>query len=418
MNNTPDSINAGKGPRKGVLGWFDAMGRVFRREFSLVVGDVGVLLFFVVLPLAYPVTYTLIYNPEIVTEMPVAVVDHSRTPSSRKLVNTVDASPAVSIYAQCANLAEAKDLFGKNEVFAVMEIPADYEKKLMRGEQATVPMYYEMSLLLRYRSFVSAMTEVQLKLASDITRTRLETMGADALLGPGGSTLPITSHNSFLGDYGQGFASFIMPGVLILILQQSMVLGICMLRGTSNERRRRNRGYDPLQVQGAPISASLWGKALCYIVCYIPMTIYVVRCVPEMFSLPHTGNPLDYLLFLVPLLLATAMFGQVVANFCTERESCFIVVVFTSILFLFISGLTWPRYAMNKFWLWLGDTIPATWGIEGFVRINSNGASLAETSEPYIALWVMTAVYFLLAWGILAWASRPSRKADQAQTQG
>lgn len=413
--NTTDSKSATPRRRRGPLGWFDAMGRVFRRELSLVFSDVGVMLFFIVLPLAYPVTYTLIYNPEIVTEMPIAVVDNSRTASSRELVRTVSASPSISIHSYCANLSEAKDLFGKNEVFAIMEIPHDYEKNIKTGEQANVQMYYEMSLLLRYRAFVSAMTDVQMKLASDITKTRIETMGIETLMGDG-DAMPLGSHNSFLGDYGQGFASFIMPGVLILILQQSMVLGICMLRGNSNERRRRNGGIDPKAID-APAGATILGKALSYFVIYIPMTLYVVKCVPEMFSLPHSGEAVDYLLFLVPFLIASAMFGQVFSNLCTERESGFLVVVFTSIIFLFLSGLTWPRYAMNKFWVWLGDLVPATWGVEGFVRINSNGATLGENSQAYIMLWVMALVYFVVAWSIMVWVNRSVKKSSRPVPQ-
>lgn len=383
--------------RKGILGWFDAMARVFRNEWHLIITDVGALLFFVALPLAYPVVYTLIYNPEVVREMPVAVVDHSRTADSRLLVRTMSASPAIDIYAQCANLDEAKDLFGKNEVFAIVEIPADYSKKLGRGEQAVVPMYFEMSLLLRFRAFLSAFSDIQLKLVSDITNTRLEALGASAL-GLGG--LPVESHSAFVGDPGQGFASFVMPGVLMLIIQQSMVLGICLLAGTSKERRRRNGGIDPLAVRGASVSASIWGKTLCYFVLYIPLTIYIVRFLPEMFSLPHSGAPLDYLLFLVPYLLGSAMFGQALSGLCTERESGFIVIVFTSLIFLFLSGLTWPGYAMNWFWTWLGNLVPATWGVEGFIRINSNAATLAETAHPYTMLWILALGYFIIAWAV------------------
>ena len=36
------------------------MGRVFRNELRLIVHDMGLLLFFVALPLLYPVVYTLI----------------------------------------------------------------------------------------------------------------------------------------------------------------------------------------------------------------------------------------------------------------------------------------------------------------------------------------------------------------------
>lgn len=398
--------------------WFAQLALAFRREWTMIFNDVGVMLFFIALPLIYPVIYTLIYNPEIVTKMPVAIVDNSRTPSSRTLVRSLEASTSVSIYDYCTDMAEAKDLFASQKVFGILEIPADYEKKIERGEQATVPFYAEMSLLLRYRAFMSALTDLQLKLASDITMTRLQTTGASAL---GISGLPIETHNTFLGDPGQGFASFIMPGIVILILQQSMVLGICFIGGTSRERRRRNYGTDPLVLDDLSASATVLGKALCYVVFYIPLTIYVVRYIPEMFGLPHQGAPVDYLLFIFPMLLATAMFGQTVQYICKERESAFIVVVFTSVLFLFLSGLTWPRYAMNDLWTWMGNLVPATWGVEGFIRINSNGASLAESSRPYIAMWILTAVYFLTSCLVTAAIRRRSRRIygplpDDAET--
>ncbi|MDO4319081.1 MAG: ABC transporter permease [Bacteroidales bacterium] len=398
--------------------WFVQLGLAFRREWTMILDDVGVMLFFIALPLVYPVVYTLIYNPEIVTKMPIAVVDNSCTPSSRTLVRSLEASPSVAIYDYCTDMGEAKDLFASQKVFGILEIPSDYEKKIVRGEQATVPFYAEVSLLLRYRAYLSALTDLQLKLASDITMTRLQATGVSAL---GISGLPVNTANTFLGDPGQGFASFVMPGIVILILQQSMVLGICFISGTSRERRRRFYGTDPMMLDDLSASAIVWGKALCYVIFYIPLTIYVVRYIPEIFGLPHQGDPVDYLLFIFPLLLSTAMFGQTVQYLCKERESAFPIIVFTSVLFLFLSGLTWPRYAMNDFWTWMGNLVPATWGVEGFIRINSNGATLAESARPYIAMWILTGIYFLTAWWVTATIRRRSIRRygplpDDAQT--
>lgn len=393
-------------PFKVIGRWFADMAAVFRREWSLTLKDLGVLLFFVALPLLYPITYTLIYNPEIVTRMPVAVVDHSRSEASRHLVRLCAASPSVEIYEYCPDMNAAKELFAANKVFGILEIPSDYDDKIASGEKATVPFYAEMSLLLRYRAFISALTEVQIKLATEITGARLDMLGASAL-GMGG--LPVESHNNFLGDPGQGFASFVMPGIIILILQQSMVLGICMLAGTSRDRRRRNGGIDPLEPDTASVSATIWGKTLCYLVLYIPLCIYVVRFIPEMFSLPHQGDPVDYLLFLLPMLLSSAMFGLTLQGFCTERESGFLAIVFTSVVFLFLSGLTWPRYAMNGFFTWFGNMIPSTWGVEGFIRINSNGATLAENTRPFIWLWILTGVYYLCALWVISRQRRSYR---------
>lgn len=77
-------------------------------------------------------------------------------------------------------------------------------------------------------------------------------------------------------------------------------------------------------------------------------------------------------------------------------------------MFLFLSGLTWPRYAMSPFWHTLGDLVPATWGVEGFIRMNTNGASLSQVSGDYIALWILAAVYLLAGYCVQRWVVRPS----------
>lgn len=371
------------------------MGRVFRNELKLIVGDVGVLLFFVALPLAYPVVYTLIYNPEVVRKLPVAVVDNSRTAESRSFVQKASASPSIEIYSYSPNMADAKALMAEHKVFGIMQIPHDYAKNIGRSEQAHVEFYSDMSLLLRYRTFVAALTDLQLEVISEITGERISSAGLASLAGSG--SLPIESESNFLGDTEQGFASFVIPGIVILILQQSMVLGVSLMGGSSRERRRRNNGIDPLEVQGVSTLATVWGKALACTVFYIPCTIYILRFIPEMFNLPHYGSPTDYLLFIVPLLLSSAFLGQTLVLFMRDRESPFVIVVFTSVVFLFLSGLTWPRYAMSKLWYWLGNCVPGTWGVEGFIRINSNAATLPEVGTAFGALWILTAVYMLTA---------------------
>jgi hypothetical protein len=150
-----------KNTKCGFKSWFSDLSHTFAAELRAIFGDMGVMLFFFVLPLCYPIVYTLIYYPQIVTEMPVAVVDNSRTEMSRRLVRSIDASPSVKIYQYCNNMSEAKALFAENKVYGIVEIPSDYERKIQRGEQASVPFYAEMSLLLRYRAFLSALTEVQ-----------------------------------------------------------------------------------------------------------------------------------------------------------------------------------------------------------------------------------------------------------------
>ncbi|MDE6332789.1 MAG: ABC transporter permease [Muribaculaceae bacterium] len=406
-------------PFKYIGRWFGKLGEVFAREFSIVTHDAGAMLFFIGLPLLYPIVYTLIYNPEVVRQLPVAVVDNSRTPESRELVRAASAAPAVQIFSYDANLADAKARMASGDVFAIMEIPSDYAKKLASGEQATVPMYFDMSLLLRYRALLGAMTDLQMKVMQDVTAARVETIGAS---GSGMTSLPVKSESNFMGDTSDGFASFVIPGIVILILQQSMVLGVMLIEGSSRERRRRNGGIDPKMTDNAPASSLVLGKALCYTVIYIPMALYILALIPRFFNLPHIGEPSDYLLFIFPLLLASAFFGQTLSFFAKERESTFMIAVFTSVVFLFLSGLTWPRYAMSDFWRFCGDLVPGVWGIEGFIRINSNAATLSESARPFLAMWGLAALYFITAWIVMAYIRKESRTrrvpADTPNTDG
>ncbi|MCM1223026.1 MAG: ABC transporter permease [Lachnospiraceae bacterium] len=356
--------------------------------------DIGLMIFFVMLPLAYPIVYTLIYNPEVVTDVSVVVVDDSRTQASRQLVRQASATPAFGLYGYAANMSDAKEIWANHDAYAILRIPADFGKNIGKGEQARATLYCDMSLLLRYRALLSAMTDLQIALASDMTSEKIGKLGAESI---GAGEMPVESNSHFLGDTQQGFASFVIPGIIVLILQQSMILGVGLLGATSRERRRANGGIDPMAVPGAGPASTAIGKALAYVVFYIPLTIYVLHFIPWMFSLPHIGAAPDYLLFIFPMLLATAFLGQAVVPILKEREYVFLAIVFTSVIFLFLSGLTWPRYAMSEFWRAVGSLVPATWGVEGFIRINSNGATLGENGHPYLMMWILAAAYFLLA---------------------
>lgn len=391
--------------------WFAGMARVFARQFRLIFKDEGVLIFFVVLPLMYPLVYTLIYNKEIVRELPVAVVDNCRSAESRELVRTISASPTITIYDYVDDLYGARRLMAERKVFGVLEIPSGYGSDVVNGTGAHVTFYSDMSLLIRFRSFMSAFADIQIKLASDISSTRINDLGAGSYL-TGESALPIASESNFLGDVEQGFASFIIPGIVILILQQSMLLGIGMLDGTARERRRRNHGRDPLGYDDVCASATVWGRALCFFVLYVALTIYDLRIVPIMFRLPAFGDPSQYLALMVPFLLAAAFLGQTLAPLMRERESPFVVIVASSAVFLFLSGLPWPRFAMSTFWQTIGNLIPSTWGVDGFVRINSNCASLAQSGTEFLWLWALTALYMVTA----IMATRYVRRRDSRKT--
>ena len=366
--------------------WKDELKNVFR--------DAGVLIFFFLVPLAYPLLYSFIYNNEVVRDAKLVVVDQSDSYLSREFTRRVNATADVEVISTCTDMAEAKRYLDEKKAYGILYFPESFSKEVYRGEQATVSLYCDMSSLLFYKAFLLSATEVSLDLGREIQLSRLSSSSEkqDEI-----TVNPIPYESITLFNPQNGFASFLVPAILILVIQQTLVLGIGMLGGTVREE---NRLETLPQSVGRHFHGTLrivFGKSLTYLMIYILVCIWALAVVPKLFALPQIGDPLTLLLFVLPYLLACIFFAMTLAGFMTTRESPMLVFVFTSVLFLFISGISWPKEAIPPFWKALGYLFPSTPGIQGFVRINTCGATLNEVAFEYRMLWVQTGVYFLSA---------------------
>ncbi|MBO7595410.1 MAG: ABC transporter permease, partial [Salinivirgaceae bacterium] len=192
-----------------------------------------------------------------------------------------------------------------------------------------------------------------------------------------------------------GFSTFILPAVLMLLLQQTLVLGITMMAGTERERRRR-KNLRLTEEYGSPIDV-LTGKGLAYFIFYCLISFYVLCIVPKWFDFNQLWNFFDLAMFVIPFLLASVFFAISLSTFVNDRESCFLLFVFISVPLLFISGISWPACSIPTFWKYVSYIFPSTFGINGFVRMTNSGALLPDVKTEYIALWVQTGVYFMTA---------------------
>ena len=78
------------------------------------------------------------------------------------------------------------------------------------------------------------------------------------------------------------------------------------------------------------------------------------------------------------------------------RENVILLVVFTSIPLIFMTGVSWPQNNIPGIWQGVAYLFPSTFGVRGFLRINGMGATLADIETEYQVLWVQVLAYFLL----------------------
>ena len=366
---------------------------IWRDELRLVLKDEGVLIFFIIVPLIYPLLYSWIYNNETVREVPVVVVDDSHSAMSRQFIRMCDASPDVQIKYYASDIDEAQMLMGRQIVKAIYRIPADFESNLMRMQQSVVSVYCDMSLMLTYKAaYQTALAvsqtmnkEIQIQLAGRYTKREEQIQAA-----------PLQCDDVALYNPGGGYGSAILPAVLMLILQQTLVLGIGMAAGTARETNRFS-DLVPIQSHYHGTFRIVLGKAMVYFMIYAVMGTWLTVVVPRIFNFPHLAQWYNLLMLMLPYTLACIFFGITVSCLVRYRENVMLLMVFVSIPLLFLSGASWPQSAIPGFWQGISWLFPSTFGVRAYVRLNSMGGSIGDVLTEYQILWLHVLIYFVIA---------------------
>lgn len=365
---------------------------IWAKEMRQTVTDEGVLIFFILVPLLYPLLYSWAYNNEVVREVPVAIVDMSNSNTSRKFIHLFDASPDTKAAYYCTNLEEARDLVGKQIVNGVLYFPSDFETKLFRMEQTHVGVYCDMSFMLTYKAIYQTAQAVSSNLNSGIqtTLSQLPTAREEQI-----SAKPLDVDEVPIFNTTGGYGNFIIPPVLILIIQQTLLLGIGLSAGTARETNRY-RDLVPVSKHYNGIFRIVLGKSLCYFMIYAVMGAWLTLVVPRIFGFTSLTTPKPLFAMMVPYILACIFFGMMLSALVRYRENVILLVVFSSVPFLFLTGISWPQSAMPGAWRAIAALLPSTFGARAFVRLNTMGASLGDIVFEYRALWIQTTVYFFI----------------------
>lgn len=366
------------------------MATIWGDEMKMTVKDEGVLIFFIIVPLLYPLLYSWIYTNEVVHEVPVAIVDQSHSHQSREFIRMCDASADVKVAYYCNSLDEARELVGRQIVHGVLYFPRDYALKIARGEQANVSVYCDMSLMLTYKAILQTTTNVSQIINSKIQRENKPgfTERDDEV-----TTHPLEIEEVQIFNSTGGYGNAILPGVLIVIIQQTLLLGIGLAAGTSREQNR-HAALVPISRHHNGVFRIVAGKSLCYAMLYSVITAYLVLVVPKIFSFTTLAGGKELLGLLTPFVLSCIFFGMTVSCLIRYRENVILIVVFTSLIFLFLTGISWPKSNIPGFWQGVSWLFPSTFGVSGFLKISSMGGTLADCLTEIKILWVQTVIYF------------------------
>ncbi len=369
--------------------------KIWIREYRLIFSDTGVMVIIFAVPLLYPLLYSFIYYPEVVHELPVAVVDLSHSADSRQFTWNLDATPDLKVAYQCQSMEEAIVLFKKRDIRGIIQIPESFSKDIVLGRQTTISAYADMEFFLYYKALMTGTSFVALETGKEIQIRNLINGGLterEASV----TAEPLKLVDNAMANRSGGFATYGIPAALILIIQQTLILAIGILAGTARERHIFGT-LVPLDRKRFGILRLVAGKSAAYFSIYTLLCVYMLGMIPQWFGYGQSAGLLEIIMLITPFILSSVFLGLTLSVIFRNRESAMMLYLFTSIPLLFLSGIIWPLSNFDTVWIVIREIFPSSNAIFGFIKMNSLGATISETTREILALWIQAGFYFLTA---------------------
>ena len=362
--------------------------RVMSEEFDGIFSDGGALLLVGFATMIYTIIYSMAYGGEVVRDIPIVVVDEDSSSASRSLIQGLDDGPDTWVAYEAESMSVARDLFYSGEVFAIVNIPDGYEADLLANRATEVALILDGSHLLLYNHVLE-------QAVSDILTTGAM-VEAGRIIASSGSDIeaeavvsPVTMNVDMLFNPYLGYGAFVMPSILIVIIQQTMLIGIALVTLYLARRRIGRRPINPI--------TTVISKILVYIVIYGVNLLVILGVVWPIFDLPYFANTLDVIILLLIYMIAASALGLSLSHLFSRREAPIMLLLWSSIPTLLLAGISYPHEAFPEWMYAIGRILPSSSAVDAFIQVCTMGATLSDIEGEIITLVALAILYMMSA---------------------
>ncbi|MCA1792760.1 MAG: ABC transporter permease [Desulfobacteraceae bacterium] len=379
-------------------------------ELNAIFRDPGVLIVMVGAVVFYSFIYPLPYSREVLKQVPLTIVDHDNSPLSRQLARMTDASELIRVVSREPDMEQARRKIESRKSSGILVIPDGFEKEVLQGRKTHVSAYVDATYFLVYRQAMTGIVMTARTLSAGIEVSRFKARGwshEKAMI----DRSPLNLESRSLFNPYMGYATYIVPAVMLLLLQQTMLIGIGMVSGTRREQLQEKKAV--ILLQGGPLVRIL-GQTIACMALYLIHIYFFYAVVYQIWDFPLRVRVLDMFVFLIPFLLSVVLMGQFLATFFKTRESAIIMIVWSSMVAVLISGFSWPVEAMPHWIRAISMLLPSTWGISGGLRMAQMGASFEHVMDEWLCMWGLGFFYLFLAWICIRFMAKVPEKKLQS----
>ncbi|WFQ78657.1 ABC transporter permease [Xenorhabdus sp. SF857] len=337
---------------------------------------------------------SLVYARPSLWDLPIAVIDKDNSYASRTLIRNIDAMAKVAPKSY-NNLDNARHDMLQRTIFAIIIVPMDFEKRLLGGQDVTVPVYgdatnrlangqIQKDLMLAYQQLLSEYNG-KLLLQSGFSLEQVKTL-----------LQPIRGETIGLFNPGVSYAAIVFPGLLVMLLQHSLLVACVRVSITL---RDTPKGNPPLPIYLGTLSA------LIPIWLFLSVIFFILW--PWILGYRQDAPIHLVLLLTFPFLLAVLGLGKLLTECLRSVEMIYLTLAFITTPIFYISGTIWPPQAMPEWVRVISLALPSTWATKAIAGVNQMGLPLHNVFNDIGMMLLLGVIYMVL--GILVGMLRKQR---------
>lgn len=364
-------------------------------EWKLFFTDPAAVLLLVVAGLLYAFYYPTPYIYQTVSKVPVGIVDMDHSEKARELIQMSAAAQQIEVRAVYNDLLEAENAMAKSDIFGYMVIPKDMEKNLQRKEQVSLNIFTHGAYVMLHGAIGTAFSTCAMTLGatSKVKQIALTKKVPSAQAMAMRDPFPISIQTMF--NSTGSYSNYIVPSVLILILQQSLVIGIGVLGGPRAHRHFRRKFRDSA-IENESLPFRYFGRSLAYFMHYCCFILFYHCVIYNIFNFPRRGELLPMMVFALVFLASTINFGMVISQIFLRRETSMQLFLYLSIPILFLANFSWPTYLMPRWMAAISYILPSTFAIPAWISIEQMGGDIYDVAPKLYALAIQAVIYACL----------------------
>lgn len=366
---------------------------LLKRELRLITADHSLLLTLLIAPVLYAFFYGSIYSQKEEIEVKIAVIDADGSHLSRLFIQQIDATKTAHVIT-VTNLQEAQEKMYYGEVQGYLYLENGFEEKVLSQEQAHIVLALNTSRFLPSSDLTASITKLSLTIGAGVRLKYFEKtgMGSEISLR---ETQPVQLNYKPLFNENGSYGGFLLPGLLALILQQTLLIG---LAASMSSEREKNKIHELLQYGKNSFSTILWGKGLWYFLLFAGYAFFFITVNFEVLHIPFRGDPLDFAILFALFLLCLIPMGLWIGSFFKTQLLSVQIMAFSTYPVFLITGYSLPYESLPEIVQWISALLPTTPFLQAYNSIVQSGGNLQQNLPELVhlvILWIFYVALFL-----------------------